>query len=575
MRVATTIALAAILILLGSSWPPLECEAQNRIAPEYDYYSLAITSSLNSASEASKLSEIPQRVSLLLRAAKILPASQHDEAIRLLEVALHDLKEWGSKEGTSWYQRHTAAELRNEVLALFVKLDPEKATARQSESQAAPESNTTNNGATSRKDWNWIAEFSDRRTIADQAAKAGASFIDADPDKALALVVQSLQVGTVSNVLFSIEQKLIENGNRAFLNQLEIRIGQVLAAKVTLDPFSLTYASILIQADKDMPPAARGAIVSFIMGSIQAWSIFVKEAGIDTSYITTAFSAFTLGVRPAIVQFGPEQVLAFDLAMNEVAPLVPESTRSRLQASQPEKFSDPRDRLNDILKDPNPERRDLRLIRLISQLLRSESEDFQKNSDLAAEAVNGFSDADTKSAFTDLLTITRVNVFVKEKKFIEAQRLAGSISSKETRAWALLALSTVAAKADPVLGFELISNALKALDAASPSPHKVQLALAAAGMLAKKDRSRTSSRPGCGPCRRRYLASAPGSPGTFRKYRCQCSARQEPDTGRSNRKPNERSARNLQARREPRPEAHGSYCVKSFAIGSGPRNHPP
>jgi hypothetical protein len=54
----------------------------------------------------------------------------------------------------------------------------------------------------------------------------------------------------------------------------------------------------------------------------------------------------------------------------------------------------------------------------------------------------------------------------------------------------LLALSRVAANADRVLGFELISNALKALDKASPSPRKVELALIAAAMLAKSDQQR-------------------------------------------------------------------------------------
>jgi hypothetical protein len=88
------------------------------------------------------------------------------------------------------------------------------------------------------------------------------------------------------------------------------------------------------------------------------------------------------------------------------------------------------------------------------------------------------------------LTITRLDAFVKQGKFIEAQQLAGSIASEETRAWALLALSTVAAKADRVLGFELISNALQALDKASPSPHKVELALMASAVLAKNDPQR-------------------------------------------------------------------------------------
>ena len=487
--------MVAILISPGFFWLPSECQAQDKAAPaDYDYYSLAITSILNSAAEASKLPDVPQRVKLLISAAKILPASQHDEAVRLLELALHNVKEWGSQDKATWYQRHTAATLRNEVLALYAKLDQERATALQKEFQAEADSTASNNGATSHKDGDWFTQFSDRRAMADQAAKIALSLVDTDPEKALGLVVQSLQGGTVSNVLFGILQKEGQNGNRAFLNKLEIGISQVLAANITLDPLSLAYASSLVQSDKDMPPAVRGAFVSFFMRSLQTWSRLVSEpngnAGIDTSYVDLVFSVFSIRVRPVILQYSPEQLLLFDLTLNQVAPLVPEKTKSSLQAFQPEKFSDPRDRLNDILKDPAPERRDLRLIGLVSELLRNESEDFQKGLDLASGAIAGFSDPDDKAAFTDLLTITRVNALVKQKKFIEAQQLAGSIPSEETRAWALLALATVAAKADRVLGFELISNALKALEKASPSPHKVELALIAGGMLAKNDPER-------------------------------------------------------------------------------------
>ncbi|MEP6707285.1 MAG: hypothetical protein ABJC05_07185 [Pyrinomonadaceae bacterium] len=484
--------MAAILISPGFFWILPECEAQNRIAsPEYDYYSLAITSISDSEAEASKLSDIPQRVKLLINAARILGAAkQNEEAVRLLEVALRDLKEWGSADKANWRQRNTAAALSNEILAVYALVDPEKAVVRQKEFQAAAESTASNSSVTSPKSENWYRQFIDRRTIADQAAKIALSLIDTDPEKALGLIVQSLQGGIVSGVLFDIVQKLIQTGNRAFLNKLEIGIGQVLAANFTLDPSSLTGAQILVLADKDMPSAARSAFVSFFMGSLQAWSNLLKEPGIDTFYISVVFTAFSRDVRPILLQYSPEQLLALDLVLDQVAPLVPEKTKSRIQAFQPETFSDPRERLSDILRDPAPEKRDLRLVRLVSELLRNQSEDFQKRFDFASDAISGFSDPDVKSAFTDLLTITRVNALVKQKKFIEAQRLASSISSEETRAWALLALSRAAAKVDRVLGFELVSNAMKALDTASPSPHKVELALRATAMLAKNDPQR-------------------------------------------------------------------------------------
>jgi len=472
------------MISEGFFWATPECKAQKRIAaPEYDYYSLALTSILDSAAEASKLPDVPQRVTLLVNAAKILPASQHDDAVRLLGVALRGVKEWGSEDKAGWYQRHTAETLRGEILAVYARVDSEKTMALQKEFQAEEKSTASESSLKSE-------QLSNRHAIADQAAKIALSLVDTDPEKAFGLVVQSCQGGTVSSVVFDIAAKLAQNGNRAFLDKIQLGIGQALVTNVTLDLFSLSTAANLVLADKEMPSAARNGFVSFFMRSLQAWATAVKEPGIDTNYLGHGFSVFSTTVRPIISQYSPNHLSVLDFALDQVGPLVSEKWKTSIQAFQPETFSEPRERLNDILKDSAPGKRDLRLVRLVSELLREGSEDSEKRFDVASDAISAFSDPDAKSAFTDLLTITRIDVLVKQKKFIEAQALAGSTSSVETRAWALLALSSVAAKADGVLGFELISNALKALDTASPSPHKVELALMATAMLAKTDPQR-------------------------------------------------------------------------------------
>ena len=490
MRIRGTIAVVVILLSPGFFWRLRECVAQSKInSADYDYYSLAITSISNSAAEASKISDMPQRVKLLVYAAKILAPSQHDEAMRLLDVALGDLKQWASEDKASWYQRHTAATLHNEVLAVYARLDPEKAASLQKDNVAESEA-TSDTGAISLKRNDWFRQLDKRRTIADQPATMAFSLLDTDPERAAGLVVQSLQEGIVSNALCDVVKKLIQSGNRSLLNKLEISMGKVVAQNVALDPFSLPYASEIVQSDIDMPAVARTAFIGFFMRSLQNVSNVLREPGINPDYIRAVFTNFTLNVRPVILQYAPEQLLAFDVLLDQVAPLVSEQARATLQAFQPEKFAEPRNRLAEILKDPNSQKRDLRLVRLVSELLRKEGVDAQENFDLAADAISGFSDPDNKAAFTDLLTITRTDRLVKPKKFIEAQRLAGSISSEETRAWALLALSTAAAKSDRVLGFELISNALKALDKASPSPHKVELALTATAMLAQNDPQR-------------------------------------------------------------------------------------
>jgi len=479
-----------ILISLVLCWPRPWCQAQKKAAPaDYDYYALAITSISDITRDAAKLPDIPNRVKLLIEAAKILGPANKEEAVRQLEVVLRDLKEWGSADSASWAQRNMAATLRNEALAVYATVDSEKALVRQKEVQPLEEPSTRNSSANF-KDNSWRAYFADRRTSADQAAKVAISLIDSDPDRALRLVTQSLQGGTVSGVVFEIIEKLLQTGNRALLNRFENRIGESMAINVALDPSSLVAASTVGLVDKDMPLAAKNAFVSFFMRSLQAWALVVKEGGIDRYYIIDGYRAFSGNIRYLISQYAPDQLLEFDLVLDQTTPVVPEKMKALVQTLQPETLSDPKERLEEILKDAVSDRRDRRLIRFVSELLRNESEDSEKKIDLATDAISGFSDTDVKSAYADLLTIARVDGLVKQKKIIEAQQLTGSISSQESRAWTLLAVASVAAKEDKVLGFESITKALKALDASSPTPHRAELALLATAMLVKDDSRR-------------------------------------------------------------------------------------
>lgn len=467
------------------------CKAQNTLdGAEYDYHALALTTISNSAREASKLTDISQRVRILLYAAKILAPFQHSEATRFLDIALIDLKQWTSAEKTSTYEQHTASALRNEVLALYAQVNPKKAAVLQKEFLAEARSRTPGNSEISLKSKSWLAQFSERSVVADQRAKMAFSLVESDPEKALILVVHSLQEGTISSVLFDIFYKLIQNGNRTFLNRLEIGIAQGLEENSTLDPHSITYAALLVLADKEMPSAARTAFINFLMRSLQAWANVAKEPGTDTSYISRGFFAFSQTVRLVISQYSPDHLILFNSVLNQPAHLIPERMKSVTRVLQPETFTDPRERLNDILNDPAPEMRDDRLVRFVSQLVRNEPNNFQKRFDLIAEAINGLNDIEAKSAFTELLTITRIDSFAKQKKFLEAQKLTGSLSSVATRAWALLALARVAGKEDPVLGFDMIANALKVVDQSPSSPQKVELGLMATGMLTESDEQR-------------------------------------------------------------------------------------
>src|SRR5207249_6475627 len=120
---------------------------------------------------------------------QVLPLSKRNEATGLLDMALSDIRDWDSDKTASWGQHHAAAKLRSEILALYVKLDPEKASLVQKDSRSGGTSAPTKDGltASSLSDSNWSRRLLDVQTVAEGFAKPALSLIDTDPEKACAL----------------------------------------------------------------------------------------------------------------------------------------------------------------------------------------------------------------------------------------------------------------------------------------------------------------------------------------------------------------------------------------------------
>ena len=458
------------------------------VKQDYDYKALALDSILGAAEEASKLPDIEQRVLLVIEAVRMLPSSRLADKKRLLEICLRDLKGWLSDDKKSGSRYNTANRLRSEVLSEYAKLDPEKASALQKDD---PLANTSSGDITTllRPGGKWAVESLTRRGPADQMTKMALSIIDSDPERAYALVIESLKDGVVSNSINAIFQKLEQDGKRDLVSKLQVGISQALASRVTLDFFSLGFAAHLL-FDEGMSPTVRSGFIRFLMNSLETWTALVRgedgNGGLDSSYVGSSFTTFFLNVRPAIAKYSPEDLLRLDLLFDQASAFVPEKTKSTLQTFQPEALSDPKDRLADILEEPNSDKRDLRLVRLVSDILRRTEKDL----DLASDVISHFNDQGLKRAFGDFLQTIRLNSLVKAKDFIDAQRVAGSISSELTRTWAMLALAD-AARGDHVLAFELTNNALKTLNSVSPTPAKVQLALMATAQLVMEDPQRS------------------------------------------------------------------------------------
>jgi hypothetical protein len=392
-------------------------------------------------------------------------------------------------------RRYKAATLRSEALSAYAKLDSKKALALQKEYASKADSSTSKGDGPSDplKNQDWGADMLERYRRASEMGKIVLSLIDTDFERASALVVQSVKGGAVSGEIFNIFEKLKQPGDRARLNKLETSIGEALAQTFTFDSSSLQFASILILSDQDMPPAARRGFILFFMNSLRTWVNVVRDesrnGGLDPSDIGSTFFSFFRSVRPAIAQYSPpEEVSTFDLLLDQVSPLVPAKTKARLQMTSAETISNPRDRLADILKESNTRRRDIRLMRLVFDSSRDSTPDeLLSGLELASDAISHISDERLKGTLNSFITITRVNLLLKEKKFADAQRLAESIPTTEARVWTLLALSSVLRKEDGARAFDLTRNSIKTLDGALPSTCKVELALLIIAMLAKDD----------------------------------------------------------------------------------------
>ena len=453
---------------------------------DYDYRSLAVQSILTSAQEAQKLSNIEERISLVITAANVLPASHRREAVALLERSLQDLKDLNTTGKEAQLDRALAKRLYNELIAAYARLDPERALTLQNVDRN--EQPPAEGHKYLRAGGKWSAEILARRGPADQAAGLALSIIDTDPERAFSLVVQSVRDGIVSNSVKAVFDKLQQKKDRRFLDQLQMVVAQSLSTTFTFDFFSLGYAAALLDDDR-MPALAKRRITRYLMNSVEMWVALVKgddgNADLDPSYVSSSFTRLFLSVRPAIAKHSPADILKFDILLDQASRHVPEKTRSNLQVFQPETLTDSRERLNAILREPGAEKRDLRLIGLASELLRKlDVDDVERGLGLLTDTINQFSDTRLRTTYGDLLLIKRLNFLVRVKKFDSAQKLVASISSAETRVWTMLALA-VAAREDKVLAFELTVDAIKALDAASASPAKVALALMGAALLAE------------------------------------------------------------------------------------------
>jgi len=454
---------------------------------DYDYKALALDSVRDSAQQAKKLTDFNHKIRFLVAASALLSGSSKKEASDLLDFALADLKEWESESDAPLDRRFVASYLRDQIVAQYLKIDNERATkliAEEKRTPSNPDSKPLKN------DSSWRRDLLERQSNAERTMAVAMAILESDPERATSLLAESVQQGIVSFKLLDAFNKL--RATRPLLLAAQERVATSLSSTVARDTYSVQSAGLLAW-DPDMLPSVRTTFLQFLLRSLEAFVSLSHAAtvdgGLDPSYRDSMFVTFASTVRPVIAQHGPNELGRFDLLLDQAATQVSPRIRDMVKSNALVEPDDPRDRLTEIKKEPNPDKRDFRLLRLVKDLLRHDES--QDRESLLAEAVQAVTDDKLRATLGDGVSLDRVQRLTKAQKFNDAAKAVERVTNHDLRAWALLALSSVVVASDRYLATTFVNAAMKTLDVSPATPRKVEIALLAAAVTAQQDPTRS------------------------------------------------------------------------------------
>lgn len=476
-----------LAVVLGCQLASAQSARQKPKPTDYDYKALALDSVRDAAQQAKKLTEIKYKIRFLVEASALLSGPNKREAIDLLDVALADLKEWEAASDAPSDRRFIASYLRDLILAQYLKIDNESATklvAEEKRSLSDPDSKPLKSNSS------WSTTLLERQSNADRIMAVAIAILESDPERATSLLAQSVQQGIVPWQMGEAFQRL--RANRPLLLSTQERIAMSLRSTVALDHQSVFVAASL-GWDPDMSTSIRATFMQFLLRSLEAWVNLAHAAttdgGLDPSHLDYMFQTFTNSARPVISQHAPDQLGRFDLLLEQVAPQVSPRIRDMVSSNAFVELPDPKDRLTEIKRETNPDKRDFRLLRLVLALLRGD--DSQDRESLLAEAIQVVTDHKLKDTLGDGVSLDRVQRLTKEQKINEAAKAAERVTNNELRAWALIALSSVVVASDRYLAASFVNTAIRTLDVSPATPRKVEVALLAAAVTSQQDPTRS------------------------------------------------------------------------------------
>ncbi len=482
-------ALATLLVVSGLLAQPLAFSQSPRQRPktaEYDYKSLALSSIRESVPEAKKLTDINHKVRFLIEASSLLADSNKNEAMEALDLALAEIKEWESKADDTQSRKYVASYRRDQVIAQYLKLNPEKANQLLAEDKSnSPEIDLK----PSQKETSWRTNLNERRNASYKATTLATQLLESDPERAITLLAESVRGGILTSELWNILLQL--RSRRSLLLSAQERIVTSLSNAVALDNLSIQTAAFLAW-DEDMLPPVRANLIQFLLRSLEAAvhlaNVTASEGGGDPGISDSVFVAFSTTARPVIQRHDPNSIGRVDVLLEQLAPRVSTRIRDMIKRNDIVEPADLKERLDEIKREADPDKRDFRLLRLIMHILQLDELDNEER--ILKEALREVTDEKLEMLLNDFAALDRVSRLTKAQKITDAVKATEQVTNANLRAWALLAISSVVVASDRFQAMTLVNAAMKSLDSAPPTPRRVEIALIAVAVTSKTDPNR-------------------------------------------------------------------------------------
>jgi hypothetical protein len=480
-------------ILLAPARAQQKAESkQPSTSPQIQLSARATELALSVGQEAVSLNNLVESIQIQLEAARLLSREHPQEALRVLNLALNEVRDcpgsWKSKEKQG--KSSQLLSLRGDILSLYTKIDRQQADKLL---KTLPDCSAKADGSQKNEHpdnpVNW-----DARHRADELVKIGVAKLGQNPAEGVSIILSSVSsTSKVSGEISEAVSKLRAAGSDSVVNEIEDKLAKIVSSQTSSDAFNQEAVATLIAVDPRMSPAARQALSSYLLLGLEGFVAAIKESQvsgqplkIDYDNLGYLYGEYLREIRRVIEKYAPDRLEYVDSALQQIAAVLPEEwldSASRIPLRlTPERASQELER---ALEMRDAERRDSRLanfsLRALAGFYTKE-----RRLDLAASAMDAIRDSELKEMIKDYYLMTEIRIKVEEENGASAMEKAGMVSNPLWRAWALMAVGYALTK-QPGDTVQLYESAAQTLEKCPPTLRRVEVAFKLAELWGERD----------------------------------------------------------------------------------------